>query len=410
MVRIVFTLLVLGLVGLAPAQAEEFALKLRKIKVNKDSVDVLPAIELRAGEEVELAKEPKYRSKQVQKFVSRFGDGGGIVVAFAVDEKKGTGKGFDYLFVDLKGSGDLSKGKKLSGKCSPRGYSYVDTHFPGFEIQIPHDEGADGYPLQARFSCQRTSSSEASLYLMPLCVLEGDVKLGEQKLKMMVFDADCNGIFGEAGSPGGRVAQGDKIWIGKGSPKIEEAYIEALPIGKYYPHEGEYYELSFKGANGGKSVDVARTDVALGTIKLDNPGCLLELVAGDSVLYVSTGKDQTVGVPAGRYRLNTAGFRCKYKGKIWELEGQPGSCKESFSVDEGVETPVEVGPPLKIMVSTDLRMVGNGLVASMSFSIEGSSGERYQYLRMGGKKVDLPEIVIKGPGNKVVEEGQFEYG
>jgi hypothetical protein len=227
---------------------------------------------------------------------------------------------------------------------------------------------------------------------------------------VIVFDANCNGVFGEAGSPGGHRVRGDRIWIGKGSAKVAEAYVEALPLGKYYLFEDQYYTIAFKGSNGNKQVEISKADVPLGTIQVNNPGFLFELVGGNSVFYVSSEKSNTVSVPVGKYRVNTASFRRRYKGKTWELEGRPGSCKESFTVKEGEVTIVEAGPPLRIMIDTDLRARGSSMWAYFGFSIQGSAGETYQYLRKGGKKIDLPEIVIRQPGNKLAEKRQFEYG
>jgi len=401
-----------------PCEAEEFALKAKKIKLNKTNVAVLPEIELRPSGSTPdgLSKEPKYKSRRHRLFATRFGGAEGIDVVFAVDEKQGAGEGFDYLYVDVVGTGNLAKGKKLNGKVAPRGYSYLDTRFPPCEIEIPAlggapgDGRASGFPVQARFSHERGSVEGCSLYLMPLCVLTGTVKLGDASKTMIVFDADCNGVFGEAGSPSGHVARGDKIWIGKGSPKAEAAYVEALPIGKYLFFGGEYWELSFAGGNDAKTVSVKKADVPLGTVAVDNPGFILELVEDGSVLYVGGEGQRQIPVPAGSYTINTVGFRQKHRGKLWELEGKTGSCRERLTVTEGAETSIDLGPPLKIMVTTTQRPEGSLLRVSMSFSIEGIGGEVYSYLKRNGEKIDLPHISVRNKRNKEVHKGHFEYG
>lgn len=409
----VITLIVAVLFLIAcPCEAEEFALESKKIKLNKTNVGVLPEIELRAGGQkpAVLSREPKYRSRHHQLFATRFGGAEGIDVVFAVDEKQGEGEGFNYLYVDNAGTGDLAKGKKLNGKVVPRGYSYLDTSFPPCEIEIPGDGGASAFPVQARFSHQRGSVEDCSLYLMPLCFLTGAVKLGDAQKTMIVFDADCNGVFGETGSPSGRVASGDKIWIGKGSPKAEAAYMEALPIGKYLFFEGAYWELSFAGTNGSKTVAVKKADVPLGTLEVDNPGVILELVEGGSVLYVGGEGRNQIPVPAGTYTINTVGFRQKHKGKIWELEGKTGSCRERLTVTEDASTSVALGPPLRIMVTTSQKAEGSLTRVSMSFSIEGIGGEVYSYLKCNGEKIDLPDVSVRNSRNKEVHKGHFEYG
>jgi len=404
--KILFVIAVLVLIS-PLLSADSFELKLKKIKVNKKNAEMLPEMELRPAALSGISSEPRYRSDYPQKFKASFGDGDGIDVAFAVDEKRGSGKGFDFLYVDVNGGGDLSGGKKLSGKSSNRGYSYLDTSFSKFDIEIPSGGGIQEYPVQARFSIQRNQTNNSSLYLMPLCVLEGDIQFGETQCEIVVFDSNCNGVFGEKGSPGGRRASGDRVWIGKKAPKVEDAYVEALPLGKYYLFEDQYYEIEFGSQS---QVDINRADVPLGTVKVNNPGFLLELVQGNSVLYANNEKGTEVKVPVGSYRVNNAGFRLRHKGQLWELEGQPGSCTEQFTVMESEVSEISVGPPLKIMVTADMRNEGNGVVASLDFYIAGSAGEKYKYLREGGKKVDLPEISIRNSKGKEVEEGRFEYG
>jgi len=175
---------------------------MKSVRLGKGSAGILPEIELRPAAPAGLAKEPRYRSSDPQKFFRRFGDGEGKGVAFAVDEKKGPGKGYDCLIADLAGTGNLAKGKRLNGKVSSRGFSYLDTRFPPFTIKMPAPDGGFSLPLRARFSWHRGDPEDSSLYLTPLCVLEGTVVLGGEKRKMIVFDANCNGVFGE-GAHGG---------------------------------------------------------------------------------------------------------------------------------------------------------------------------------------------------------------
>lgn len=389
------------------ASAQSFELETKTVKVGKNSAGVLPELELRPQKPTELIKEPKYRSSRPQKFVSRFGGESGISVTFAVDEKKGTGEGFDFLITDATGNGNLAKGKKVSGKIVARSRSYLDTVFPSLQVMIPVADGTRKYPVLPRFSTRRDAAEDSSLYLTPLCVMQGQVEFDGMRRTMIVFDANCNGVFGEKGSAAGRSSQGDRIWIGKGKPKIEKACVESLPIGKYFLFENQCFEITF---DHGRMVEVVKADVPMGTVRVNNPGFLLELVQRDTVLYASNEKGTDVNIPAGTYRVNTAGFRRKYKGKTWELEGTPGACKASFTVTENEVTDITVGPPLKIVVTTRLRTVGTGLQASLDFSIAGSSGEKYSFLRRDGKKIDLPEISIRNKSNKEVQKGSFEYG
>ncbi|MEW6741401.1 MAG: hypothetical protein AB1486_01475 [Planctomycetota bacterium] len=433
MSKVVGVLLAWSLLASSLVLAGEFQLERKKIPLTPKNAEILPEIELRPQILPETVTEPRYRSRTAQKFFARFGGSagetesgdGGIGVAFAVDEREGTGEGFDCLIVDTAGSGQLTSGRRLVGKALPRGWSFVDTSFPPFDIAIPGPDSTLDYPIAARFSIERNATGNSTLYLTPLCYLEGKVELGGKKQTLLVFDANCNGIFGErltgtrapvggvgfAGAPSGAAPgaapSGDKIWIGTGTPRGDAAYTEALPLGRYFLFEDAYYEITIDEKD---LASVVKADVPLGTVKVGNPGFVLELVSRDGVLYASNEKGQEIIVPVGSYQLKTASFRQRFRGSIWELEGEPGACNKSVTITEGTTTAVDVGPPLRIVVTTTMTPQGTGTVAYHDFRIEGGYGEKYKYLRKDGRKVDLPEIFVRSPGNKVVKKGQFEYG
>ena len=416
----IHALLATTLMGFVPTTApdpplEDFVLQVESIKVTQTNLEVFPEIELRPQESlVGIAREPSYKSKFPQKFVGSFGADGATKVAFAADEKR-PGKGYATLIVDTKGDGELARGKRLSGKPMLRGDSYEDTEFGMLDIEVPIEGGTIEYPVHVRYSVKLNGyggdePTDSSLYLQAMCVLQGKVQLGEVEQTMMVFDANCNGIFGEKGtaSSAGATTKGDKIWIGNGSPKHEDAYIQALPIGKYFLFGGDYYELNF-GA--GSTVNVKKTDVPLGKVEVSEPDFLLELVEGSDVLCVN-GIDGTVlDMPTGDYRVIAPGFRRKGKGGIWELEGKPGACKLSFEVSKDSQTEIELGPPLKIIVDAKVKDRGaTGWYLELKYRMEGANGEEYAYLRQNGKKVKLPEVSIRNSRGKEVKKGHFEYG
>lgn len=414
MIRALLVLFFVGFVTAPALFADSFELKPKKIKVTSKNVEVFPELELRAQDSLGgVLREPKYKSRNPQRFSSAFGDDGGIEVSFGVDEKR-PGKGFDSLWADITGKGDLAKGKRVSGKPQLRGSTYEDTTFKPFEIAIPTGDDSEDFPVQARFSVNwgtpgAGEPEDASLYLTALSAMEGTVELGGQKQTMMVFDANCNGVFGEKASAGttGSAAKGDRIWLGSGTPKPEDAYVEALPVGKYIPFGGKYYEVSFPDNT---TVEINQAEVPMGRIKVDSPGFLLELAQGGDVLCVSGGQDTEVDIPAGDYKVVVPNFRLKGKGGIWELEGSPGSCKAAFAVEEGQVTEVAIGPPLKIVIDTTMSRSGSGYVVSLKFRIEGSQGEEYKFLRKNGRKVKLPALSVRNDRGKEVKKGHFEYG
>jgi hypothetical protein len=395
----------------SPLLAGSHELTPTKIRITNKNAEIFPELELRPQQSLPGDVEvPRFHSDQPQLFVSRFGGESGFDVSFAVDERRGRGKGFDFLVADVTGGKNLSKGKKVGGKPSRRGASYEDTGFPPIEILIP--DGGEGrpYAVLPRFSIRRAQPPDSSLYLTALSALEGKVEFGDETYRMVVFDANCNGEFGDKGTPQGpgKTASGDKVWVGTRSLKMEDAYVEALPLGKYLLVDGAYYTVDIRDNS---RVEIERPELTLGTMRVkDNPGFLLELAQSDGVVYVYNEQGDAVDVPIGSYTVNTPGFRRRFRGAIWELEGEPGGCDKSFSVKEGEVTDVDVGPPLRLMITGTQRVMGNGMLVSLNFKIAGSTGERYRFLRRNGKKVELPEISIRSEQNKEVKRGRFEYG
>jgi hypothetical protein len=404
------------LVFLLPAAlfAESFELKLRKIKVGEKNAFLLPSERLDLHQGEGIRNEPRYRSTRAVRFFNAFGDGKGLPIAFAVDEKSGTGKGFDLLWVDAKGCGDLRRGIKLAGrKCG--GSSSV--WFPPFKVKVTSAGEDRLLPFQARLTAWGDDRRNYWFCLYPLCIMEGGILIGGVKQKIIVFDANSNGVYGDKGSylsltAGNRRSRishrvsGDRIWIGRGSPKVEEAWLEATPLGKYCLFQGDYYVLDFKNNH---SVAISRADVPMGKIHVNTPGFVLELAQEDSILYVSNPDGREANVPVGSYRVVSACFRHRTGGKLWELQGQSDPSGKTVTVKEEALTQLGLGPPLKLVASSRTSDRSSKYEVIISFHIEGDGGEKYEAVKKNGEKIDLPEIYIRGPRGGVVEKGTFGY-
>ncbi len=409
MIRIVLRLSLLVLILAAPTAAEEFALSPTKLKITEKNSRAFPWIEIRPRALSDLEREPKYRSRNPKKFVRRFGGGDGINVSFAIDEKAGDGEGYDYLYADLAGSGDLVKCKKLNGKKVLVGRNHCSAIFPTCDVQIPSSGGAAAFPLQTKFVWNVRNLEDAVLRLTACCALKGKVRFGSKEQTVIVFDADCNGVFGEPGAPFNTPLRGDKIWLGKRPPKMEQAYAEAIPFGRYFQFEGDCFELSFSGGLVEPKIAVEPAAGPLGMIELGTAGFVLELMQGNQVFRIDCGEATTIRIPAGTYSVHTVWLKGKMKGKPYELEGKPGSFKNQIKVEPDNTTRVELGPPLKIKISTSQRISGTGTLIDFVSVIEGSGGEIYRRLYKHGRRFDHPLIVVCNSQHKPVHKGVFGY-
>ncbi len=409
MIRNVLCLALLVLIVAPPAVAEEFALSPTKIKVNEKNARSFPWIEMKPRTLSDLKREPKYRSRNPKKFVRRFGGGSGINVSFAVDEKGGDREGYNYLYADLAGTGDMVKCKKLNGKNVLVGRDHCSALFPTCEVQIPSSGGITAFPMQARFIWRVRNIEDAVLRVTACCALKGKVKFGSKEQTMLVFDADCNGVFGDPGCPFNTPLRGDKVWVGKKPPKMEKAYAEAIPLGRYFRFEGDCFEFSFSGSLAAPKVDVTPVAGAQGLIELGTPGFVLELMQGNRVFHIDCGEATTIRIPAGTWAVHTAWLQGEKKGKPYVLEGRPGTFNAPIKVEPENTTRVELGPPLKIKITTSQRIVGTGTQIDMVSVIEGSGGEIYHRLYKYGRRFDHPLVVVRNPQDKPVHKGMFHY-
>lgn len=409
MIRIALRLSLLILILAAPAAAEEFKLSPMKIKVTEKNARAFPWIEIRPRTLSDLEREPKYRSRNPKKFVRHFGGNDGITVSFAVDEKAGDGEGYNYLHVDLTGQGDLVKGKKLNGKNVLVGRDHCSAIFPTCDIQIPSPGGAAAFPLQTKFVWHVRNLEDAVLRLTACCALKGKVTFGSKEQTVIVFDADCNGVFGDPGAPFNTPLRGDKIWVGRKPPKMEQAYADAIPFGRYFQFEGDCFEFSLSGGLAEPKISVEPATGPLGMIELGTAGFVLELMQGNQVFRIDCGEATTIQIPAGTYSVHTAWIEGEMKGAPYVLEGKPGSFKNQIKVEPENTTRVELGPPLKIKITTSQTIAGTGTQINMVSIIEGIGGEIYRRLYKHGRRFDHPLIVVRNPQDKPVHKGVFGY-
>jgi hypothetical protein len=91
------------------------------------------------------------------------------------------------------------------------------------------------------------------------------------------------------------------------------------------------------------------------------------------------------------------------------VSAQGTSKGELATVRAGETTVLKFGPPYKPRVTAAASPPSVG-VAYLSLVIEGTDGEKVSYLMVNGRRPERPKITITDPKDKVVVEGNFEYG
>lgn len=153
---------------------------------------------------------------------------------------------------------------------------------------------------------------------------------------------------------------------------------------------------------------------ATGTVKFLQTGSALELTFANKQKLVITTKG--TAIPEGTYAPeNYAILKPAKDGSVWRLGGVKGKLGDlaSLTVTKGETKELDLGAPLKVKPMRYQAMqnkAGDTLIPIM-YTITGKNGEEYSpEIKMGVRNAPLPYFQILDGNDKVLAQGQFEYG
>ena len=392
-----------------------------------------------------VKKEPaKYVSQEPFRSVARLGTGR---FAFVLDAKDEKSKGYDRLYFDLNGSGDLTDDKPIDAVAdrSPRavgqpGYTYHQ--FPRADLSIP----VEGKRLEYSFRFSANSYASAnyrsvSAYLLAAAYRVGEITLEGEKHNVALLDYNSNGRFDdqiaiEAGVqlPGGRIyARGDMVLVdpAKVVPSNEAGFAYG---NQYRQHLSKLLRIGDKFYDVKVSPTGDRLTLTPSKLKvgyLSNPsGPSSAVIFGDhGFLPIRFQQDGPTAVPEGQwkllsYRIVISGWKPPPDKKEEPKPGQKDADKErlcevtAFGTDKGAAVTVRAGktatmpfgPPYKPVVEANVGRWEGGAEVKLSMSLVGCGGEAVDDLMIDGHRPPKPEIIIRDPEGQIVEKGSLEYG
>ena len=161
-----------------------------------------------------VKKEPKYVAPVPFRGVVKLGD---RQFGFALDAMAPKAAGYDKLYFDANGNGDLTDDppEKATEVTQP-GPKMSQSQFP--RVNVTLDVG--GEPVEYAFLlsvlCNEAGdNSYATVSLYSAVAREGYMMQGKRRLKVLLVDRNSNGRFDDVVSvqPGGNVAEGDLLLI-----------------------------------------------------------------------------------------------------------------------------------------------------------------------------------------------------
>ena len=370
--------------------------------------------------------EPKYASRRPAYFALPLGPAR-TPCTLALDESGGTGKGYDRLYADVNGNGDLSDDPPVAGMNVVR-VTHRTSLFMGAKVLVDYAGQKALWHFDA-FSQTALSGEDQGttvLSVRPVGCYEGEVPANGKKLKVLLVDADSTGCFNdppgvEEAAPGKEAtATGDRVLIDvDGDGKFDSSGSEAFPCAKRLQVGDACYRLAI--APSGQSLTWAQAKVPMGSLAREGGGIFnLRLLSPENgMVTVSSDGEKPAKVAAGKHRIDQCLVEIKDGDEtVWKAQarGTPGG--KQIEVAEGKTTTARFGPPLKLGVTArvlpegSLDAVRPGDALSLGLKITGQCGEAYGPVALlrGRQRPQAPEIKLLGPDGEVVVQGTMKYG
>jgi hypothetical protein len=365
--------------------------------------------------------EPVYFSKRPRYVSLVLGGDTDNPCIVAVDESRGTGSGYDTLYFDANGNGDLTDDPKVAGTPETReqdGKTVVDmrrVEFPTVEVAVNHDGTTVPHHLRPYIYAYGTPS--LSLRTAGYC--EGLLQVGRKSFKAALVDDTCNGRFDDLYAVPDNAYRGGNIWArgdtlvidvnGDGEyDKGSRDTPEVFHLGKYLALDGCCYDLDV--APDGREVTLAPTAAPLGSIATNQDSYSLELLSETTGTLKVLGGSGKVRVPADEYLMAQCSLSVEDEdGARWRIVGQGRFNQDAVVIKPSKTTSLTLGPPLVAKLSMTKK---GAREFSFDLAISGQGGESYtaDNFARNGKTPPPPRLRVRDSEGKVVKIGSFEYG
>ena len=410
--------------------AEEYELQFQALDLRQSNIYVQGQyLRARTRSEERLSAEPRYRSRVPLYAVVGLGRGGDTRYTIALDESRGTGRGYDILYVDHNNNENLADDRRVMGRITQRGQT--QGNFGPVEVMVDYGDRTAPYYFSVRYyhSNQQRIQRRAGdvpnfqLTLQTAGYYTGVVSFGESEYQIAMVDSNCNGIFNErfkpqSNGPDGQLyASGDHVLVDVNDDGMFEAgYMdgrEAYPYAKHVQVDGRWHSLE-ASVHGG-TVDIQEPDLKIGTLDVadqSSSGTLL-LASSNGILRVQAG--QEIQVPADTYRIYSHSTSVWHSSGNWDYTARGTRASKKFKAMEGNSVAVEFGAPIVINIKTDNRYgnvsrVKAGGTVNLSVTMSGQGGEIYTSITKDKRRAPAPTFKAVNESGKTVAQGTFKYG
>jgi hypothetical protein len=394
-----------------------------------------------------VKKEPKkYIAKRPLRGVTILGS---QQYAFVLDHKSNESTGYDRLYFDLNGNGDLTDDKPLDVTPNKKQTSSStisdNSEFPRVMVSVDVAGRKIDYPLSLRRQYVRKPDYEyIRLFLTVEAYRRAEITLDGKRHAIAVLDWNSNGRFDDVLSvPQHPPGSNDRLYPKCGDVLLidpEKTATENLswarPLGEHRQFlgaltvlEGKYYHV--KVSPSGDEITWTPAAVPCGQVASPHAPCHVELIGEMGYFDLNLEKSKPTTIPAGRWQLFSYGITVdnwkepeKKDSKAPEskpsapLEPVRGPANRSHLsatgttnsspvvVKPGQTTTLTFGPPYKTSVELERWQE----TTSLLLVLHGADSEVVDGLTVNGRSPDKPTFSVTDPNGKIVAAGSFEYG
>ena len=360
-----------------------------------------------------LRNAPKAKSEHPLYLAVRIGSGDEAAVAAVLDESRGSGSGYDRLYLDANRNGEMTDDAAVRATTEYRG-RLTSIRVDPVDMTVTYADGSRRV-LRVRFEIRgyRRGLSPAPRWSAVYHLdqhLEGRVDIGDRR-NVLIGLYDCsrapvesNGCFDDFGVDRLRI---DLNGDGKLDPQKED-----FPLSRAIAVDGKLWTLNTDGA--ATRLQISRCTLPVGSIVfksdfIEGPMAdgAVELLSDDGYAFrfpPATGKKLVV--PESAYRVNS--FRANLADRTGQLWEATCSFPAPLVVKRDVVCEVAFGVPFRLepVVEGELRP---GVGICISSRLMGLGGELYENISPVKTRME-PRVSIIDAEDIVVLDQKMEYG
>ena len=282
------------------------------------------------------------------------------------------------------------------------------TRFTNVKFSFSH--GDLQYPLTMDITLHGDGKSPQYAMYQLTSVRTGKLELEGQMVKVLLVDANGNGLFDDKGGPG----RGDVLLVDvNGNGKLDRirgrAYPyfggEVLPLTPLLHIDSCYYNCEVPPS--GSTLKLNAVEPEMGSIAVGGEGLQVQLI-GPVYVNTSGAGPKSLGVPIGKYSLVQVKETRKDKsGKDFSIEAMAGGVATGAIEVKAGET-VSVEPSKLVKVVGTIHQQGQNRQIGVEFLTE--TGLRITNATAGRGRPKPPKYEILDSSGALVASGKLEYG